>query len=217
VVNESLLVVSAAAVPLMTAFLGDHRPWPKQRPFAIQVIMALLLLDLGITLLHMVSHRIGWLWRLHAVHHSVDRMYGFNGLMKHPLHQALETGAGALPLVLLGVPQNVAAAAAFCVALQLLLQHSNADYRVGPLRYLLAFNEGHRFHHLRYPGMGDVNFGLFTLIWDHLFGTFSFDANRRFTSTDIGIEAWPNYPRKYWPQLRQPFLGKKGDETMSAR
>jgi sterol desaturase/sphingolipid hydroxylase (fatty acid hydroxylase superfamily) len=209
-VNETLLLLSAAAVPAMTAFLGDHRPWPRHWPFALQVLIALLSLDLGITLLHMVSHRIGWLWRFHAVHHSVERLYSFNGLMKHPVHQALETAAGSLPLVLLGVPRNVAAAAAFCVALALLLQHSNADYAVGRLGRVFVFNAGHRFHHLRRPGEGDVNFGLFTLVWDRLLGTFSFDPDRRFTTADIGIAAWPNYPRRYWAQLRQPFAGTAG-------
>lgn len=205
-VNESLLVMSVFAIPALTFLLGDHAPWPRHANFALQVLMALLLLDLGITVLHVVSHRVGWLWRLHAVHHSVTRMYGFNGLMKHPLHQLLETGAGALPLVLLGVPRSVAAAAGLFVAVQLLLQHSNATYRVGPLKYLFSFNEGHRFHHLRWAGVGDVNFGLFTLVWDHLLGTFSYDPERRFTSADIGIDAWPNYPSRYVPQLRQPFV-----------
>lgn len=209
-INEALLTSSALAVPAMTAFLGDHRPWPRHWPFAVQVVVALASLDLGITLLHVASHRVGWLWRFHAVHHSVERLYSFNGLMKHPVHQALETAAGALPLLLLGVPRDVAAAAAFCVALMLLLQHSNADYAVGRLGRVFAFNAGHRFHHLRQPGEGDVNFGLFSLVWDRLLGTFAYDPRRRFTTADLGIAAWPNYPRRYWPQLRQPFAGAAG-------
>ena len=209
-VNESLLVLSVLAIPALTVVLGDHAPWPRHWNFAVQVVIALLFLDFGITVLHMVSHRVGWLWRLHAVHHSVKRMYGFNGLMKHPLHQVLETAAGAMPLVLLGVPRDVAATAGLFVAVQLLLQHSNARYRVGPLRYLLSFNEGHRFHHLQRAGEGDVNFGLFTLLWDHLLGTFGYDPERTFASTDIGIEDWPNYPNRYLPQLRQPFRGAEG-------
>lgn len=38
----------------------------------------------------------------------------------------------------LGIPSPVAAAVVFVVALQLLIQHSNADYRTGPFKYLLA-------------------------------------------------------------------------------
>lgn len=38
--------------------------------------------DLGITLTHYASHKIGVPWRFHAVHHSVTRCYGRNGLTK---------------------------------------------------------------------------------------------------------------------------------------
>ncbi|MET9835534.1 hypothetical protein ABZ078_41060 [Streptomyces sp. NPDC006385] len=85
----------------------------------------------------------------------------------------------------------VAAALALAVAVQLLLQHSNADYRVGALRYVPSLNEGHRSHHLKRGGVGDVNFGLFTLVWDRLLGTYSFDPDRRFSTDDLGIAANP--------------------------
>ncbi|MFF5204661.1 sterol desaturase family protein [Streptosporangium sp. NPDC000396] len=124
---------------------------------------------------------------------------------KHPLHQTLETSAGFAPLLLAGLPTDVATAAAVAAAVQLLLQHSNADYRIGALKYVLALNEGHRFHHLKWAGIGDVNFGLFTLIWDHLLGTFSYDPARRFTSDDLGMAAKPHYPTAYLAQLAEPF------------
>ena len=102
--------------------------------FLGQLIIAILIADFGITTVHLVSHRVGWMWRLHAVHHSIRRSYGLNGLMKHPLHQSLETIGGVAPLLLLGMPVHVAASLAGCVAIQLLMQHSNVAYRVGPLR-----------------------------------------------------------------------------------
>ncbi|WP_232508426.1 sterol desaturase family protein [Qipengyuania flava] len=92
--------------------------------------MAIVLLDVGITLAHFASHRVSFLWRFHAVHHSVRRMYGFNGLLKHPVHQFIEVTAGALPWLLLGIPLDVAAVASFAVLIQLQLQHSNVDMRV---------------------------------------------------------------------------------------
>lgn len=170
-------------------------------PFALQVLAAVLIADLGITLTHYANHKISLLWRFHAVHRSTKRFYGFNGLMKHPLHQALEMSAGVAPLILIGLPVDVASA----LAVQLLLQHSNADYRIGALKYVLALNEGHRFHHLKWAGVGDVNFGLFTRAWDHLLGTFSYDPARRFTSEQLGMAAKPDYPTAYLAQLAEPF------------
>ncbi len=204
-VNESFILVSVAAIPLLAAVTPFHHLWPGTWPFVAQLLIAVLVADFGITTIHLASHKIGWLWRLHAVHHSVRRFYGLNGLMKHPLHQAAEMLGGVLPLIIMGVPVQVASALAVCVAVQLLLQHANVDYRVGPLRSLLALNEGHRFHHLKWAGVGDVNFGLFTLLWDHLYRTYSFDPQRRFTTEDLGMAAKPHYPTGYFSQLAEPF------------
>ncbi|MCD2127228.1 sterol desaturase family protein [Rhodococcus ruber] len=212
-VNETLILVSVAAIPLLAAIVPAPGIWPRSWPFLLQVIVAILVADLGITIVHLASHKIGALWRFHAVHHSVTRFYGLNGLMKHPLHQTIEMAAGVAPLILIGLPVDVASALALAVAIQLLLQHSNADYRVGPAKYLLALNEGHRFHHLKWAGIGDVNFGLFTLIWDHLLRTFSYDPNRRFASEHLGMAAKPNFPKGYVDQLVYPFMASGGCDT----
>jgi sterol desaturase/sphingolipid hydroxylase (fatty acid hydroxylase superfamily) len=204
-VNETSFLLIVLVIPAVSVVSPFHQWWPSAWPFVLQVLFAVVVADFGITLVHMASHRVGWLWRLHAVHHSIKRFYGFNGLMKHPLHGGIELAAGTVPLLVLGLPMPVAQALAVCIAVQLLLQHSNADYRVGRLRYLLALNEGHRFHHLKWAGVGDVNFGLFTLIWDHALRTFSFDRHRRFRSDDLGMAAKPNYPVHYVGQLAEPF------------
>jgi sterol desaturase/sphingolipid hydroxylase (fatty acid hydroxylase superfamily) len=204
-VNETLILTSVAAIPLLAAIVPAPEVWPRSWPFVLQVLAAILVADLGITVVHLASHKVGALWRFHAVHHSITRFYGLNGLMKHPLHQTVEMTAGVAPLILIGLPVDVASALALAVAIQLLLQHSNTDYRIGPAKYVLALNEGHRFHHLKWAGIGDVNFGLFTLIWDHVMRTYSYDPTRRFDSTQLGIAAKPHYPTRYLEQLIYPF------------
>jgi sterol desaturase/sphingolipid hydroxylase (fatty acid hydroxylase superfamily) len=207
-VNETSALLAVLALPALASVFTVADVWPHDLPFVVQVLATILVFDFGITIAHWLSHRWGPLWRLHAVHHSVKRAYGLNGLMKHPLHQAVELSFGIAPLLLIGIPEQVAWALAFAVAIQLLMQHSNADYRVGPLRYILALNEGHRFHHLKWAGIGDVNFGLFTLIYDHLLlRTFSYDPDKVFTSDDLGIAKQPNFPTDYLAQLAEPFRG----------
>lgn len=204
-VNEAANLGAIAALPLAAASMPSLGLWPRAWPFWLQVAGAVLVLDAGITLAHYLSHRAELLWRFHAVHHSVRRMYGFNGLMKHPLHQAIEMAAGSTPLLALGLPHDVALALVLCTGLQLLLQHSNADIRVGPLVRVWATNEVHRFHHVARAGEGDVNFGLFTTLWDHLLGTFRFDPERRFRAGELGIADRPDYPSAYLAQLAEPF------------
>lgn len=205
-VNETLALGAVLALPALASVATVVNLWPHRLPFVAQVLGTVLVFDFGITIAHWLSHRWGPLWRLHAVHHSVKRAYGLNGLMKHPLHQAVELSFGIAPLLLIGIPERVAWALAFAAAIQLLMQHSNADYRVGPLRAWLSLNEGHRFHHLKWGGVGDVNFGLFTLLYDRLLlNTFSYDPARRFTSDDLGIGKEPNFPSGYLDQLAEPF------------
>jgi sterol desaturase/sphingolipid hydroxylase (fatty acid hydroxylase superfamily) len=205
-VNESLALLAILALPALAGVFTVTDAWPHDAPFVVQVLGTILVFDFGITIAHWLSHHWGPLWRLHAVHHSVKRAYGLNGLMKHPLHQAVELTFGIAPLLVIGIPEKVAWALAFTVAIQLLMQHSNADYRVGPLRRVLSLNEGHRFHHLKWGGVGDVNFGLFTLLYDHLLlRSFSSDPARVFTSEDLGIAKEPHFPTTYLAQLVEPF------------
>ncbi|WP_370601475.1 sterol desaturase family protein [Pseudomonas nitroreducens] len=204
-VNETLNALGIAAIPLVALWLPHFGWWPSGWPLALQLLAALLIADLGITLVHYASHRSPLLWRLHAVHHSVARMYGFNGLMKHPLHQALEALGGTLPLLLLGIPVEVAALLAFAIAIQLLLQHSNVDMRIGALRHLFAWAPLHRLHHLKYGTAGDVNFALFFSFWDRLLGTALYLPDYRLAEDDLGIGDRPDYPVGYIAQLAEPF------------
>lgn len=205
IVNEASYGLSLALVPALTLLAPFPGLWPHAWPLWLQVLMAIVVADAGITLAHYLSHKVEWLWRFHAVHHSVKRLYGFNGLMKHPLHQAIETTAGATPLILAGMPLQVGVLLGFAVAIQLLLQHSNVDMRIGPLRHVLALAPVHRFHHQRDGQVGDVNFGLFTTVWDRLLGTAMYDEHRRIGRGDVGIGDRPDYPTSYVAQLVEPF------------
>lgn len=198
--NHSLLVVSLMAISSLglNQLLLDF--WPEKLNFFLQVFLAIFILDFGITMTHYFSHKSDLLWKFHELHHSLQGLYGFNGLMKHPLHQGLESMMGVLPLLLIGVPGPVLQGVTFCVSIQLLLQHSNVDYTVGPLRPFLAVAENHRFHHLKGPA-GNVNFGLFFTIWDHLLGTSYFKIDE--TVRDVGLIE--QYPQSYLKQIIEPI------------
>jgi sterol desaturase/sphingolipid hydroxylase (fatty acid hydroxylase superfamily) len=209
-VNEGLNVASVASVPLLASVVPASGLWPEQWPLALQLLLAIVVADLGITLVHYASHRSALLWRLHAVHHSVTRLYGFNGLMKHPLHQLLETLGGTFALLLLGLPQEVALLLAFSVSTQLLLQHSNVDMRMGALRHVFAWAPVHRLHHFKYGRTGDVNFALFFPLWDRLLGTALHLPGYALADDDVGIGDRPDYPTAYRAQLLEPLRSGQG-------
>lgn len=203
-VNEVSNAVSVALIPVLAAFTHGIDVWPGELPLWAQLFMAIFIADFGITFAHFISHKYKPLWKLHAVHHSVERMYGFNGLMKHPLHQAVELIAGTTPLLLIGMPIEIGALLAFAAAIQLLLQHTNVDIRVGWLIYVWAVAPGHRHHHVRAESRGDVNFGLFTMLWDHLLDTFVVDRPQP-RDGELGVAEHPDFPKHYVAQLIYPF------------
>jgi len=204
IVNESNNILSVSLIPLLTTIPIGFELWPKNWPIVLQLLFSIIVADFGITMGHYLSHKLPLLWRFHAVHHSVKRMYGFNGLMKHPVHQMFELLLGTSPLLLIGMPIEIGALLAFAVAIQLMLQHSNVDMNVGVFAYVWAVAPGHRHHHIASKIQGDVNFGLFTMIWDHLLGTFVIKRSEP-RDGELGIDGQNDYPTDYPGQLLAPF------------
>lgn len=199
------LITLFVFIVISSSVLPEWSIWPQSLPIVLQFFLAILIVDCTMTLIHYWSHRINFLWRLHAIHHGVFRLYGFNGFVRHPLHQALDIVVGTLPLVLTGMPIPVAVMLGFAIALQLIVQHSNVDYALGPTQKLLAIGPVHRLHHVNWAGEGDVNFGLFLTFWDRLLGTFRLPSERKPGAGDIGIQDCPHFPQRYARQLVVPF------------
>jgi sterol desaturase/sphingolipid hydroxylase (fatty acid hydroxylase superfamily) len=200
-------------LPLIASVVPWNGFWPRQWPLWSQLLGAIVVADIAMTSIHYVSHRVDWLWRLHSVHHGVGRLYGFNGLVRHPLHQQIDLAIGTLPLVLAGMPVDVAVLLGFAITVQLIVQHSNVDYRLGPFEHLLAIGPVHRLHHVNWAGEGDVNFGLFFTIWDRVLGTYRPATECTPRVGDIGVQDQPCYPQRYLDQLALPFMSKGPQDT----
>ncbi|MBL4799620.1 MAG: sterol desaturase family protein [Oleispira sp.] len=211
VVNETMNYSGIFLLAFIPSLALSAELWPQQWPFFLQVLFALLIFDVSSTLFHYFSHKNTFFWRFHAIHHAPKRLYGFNGIMKHPVFQLFDSVVAVGPLLLLGMPQDVAFMLVYCIFIQLLMQHSNADMKTGWLRLIFATAEVHRFHHLK-GKQGDVNFGLFLSIWDRLLGTAYYEHRTSpLADLDIGIGSEPDYPKDYLGQIQRPFKAQKLD------
>jgi sterol desaturase/sphingolipid hydroxylase (fatty acid hydroxylase superfamily) len=176
-----------------------------------QVLIAFVVADFAFMMMHYLSHRYAPLWRLHAVHHGVGRLYGLNGVIRHPLHQIIDMIVGNMPLVILGMTAPVAVVLGFLLSMTLIVQHSNVDARLGPLQKHLSIGRIHHLHHVNWGTEGDCNFGLLLTVWDRLLGTFQEMPSRPITAGDLGVDEVPNFPKGYVEQLLFPIFYKPGE------
>jgi sterol desaturase/sphingolipid hydroxylase (fatty acid hydroxylase superfamily) len=203
VVNLGLLLGAVAILGALRGQLPAATSWPHAWPIWAQVLVAGAVIDLGLYAMHRASHRRRWLWRLHAPHHSPERLYWLNGERRHPLSALLLMAPGLLLVVVLGAPAPVVSCWLSILAVHLAFQHANLDYSLGPLRALVGVAEIHRWHHKREYEDAQVNFGEFWMLWDHLFGSFH-DQRDGVRTGDVGLRE-PGFPRHYLGQLAWPF------------
>ncbi len=198
-------------IPLIVwLFPFDVGLWPTQWPLWMQLLMAFVISDFAFMMMHYISHKYAPLWRLHAVHHGVGRLYGMNGVMRHPLHQVIDMIIGSAPLVIMGMPIPVAVLLGFLISVTLIVQHSNVDARLGPLQGHLSIGRIHHLHHVNWGTAGDCNFGLLLTLWDKLLGTYQDKPPREITAKDMGVDELPNFPKSYVEQFLLPLHYKPG-------
>jgi sterol desaturase/sphingolipid hydroxylase (fatty acid hydroxylase superfamily) len=170
----ALARLDAVAVdrPLL-AGIGDRRA-----RFAAEVIVGLLLFELGGYAYHRLSHAVPALWRLHEIHHSSETMDWLASFRQHPLEIVMLTLAQNAPLVLLGVPLGAHATVLVFLKLATVYVHSNLRVPLGPLRFIVATPRFHHRHHQR--GGATANFAALFPFIDVAFGSYNDAASRRF-------------------------------------
>lgn len=206
---------SVAAFVALRSLRGEHlAPWPNQAPLPLQILLAALVVDLGLYAVHRASHGVGFLWRLHAIHHSPRRVYWVNGQRRHLLHEVIEGTPGLLVLVALGAPTIAYACAVAIVTVHLMFQHGNVDYRVGPLRHVFAVAELHRWHHQRQWREVQGNYGAILSLWDTLFGTALHKHGD--APLDVGMDDEPDLPTGWAGQQVWPFRVRRTAQDREA-
>ena len=172
-------------------------------PLAIQIPLAVVFADFAAYWVHRTFHH-GWLWKLHAVHHSSRALDWLAGARNHPLGEALQTMMGAGILLVAGFDPRVLAVTA-PLGLYAILLHANVSFGTSWVRYVIATPLFHRWHHahpdaLPFERRDGVNFAGFFPFWDLLFGTFHAPRTQ---PASFGEDA--NVPPRFVSQLVFPF------------
>lgn len=179
----------------------DSPWWPETWPLAAQVAFGLVVVEAGLYWKHRLAHEWPWLWRFHAVHHSVTRLWFFNTGRFHLVDTVTGLLIGIPVLLALGAPPPVLLMVSAVTAVVGILTHCNIEMRCGPLNYVFNTPELHRWHHSMKSDEGNRNYGENLMLFDMIFGTYI--NPRRRPPAEIGI-AHP-MPEDFIGQLKAPF------------
>jgi sterol desaturase/sphingolipid hydroxylase (fatty acid hydroxylase superfamily) len=120
---------------------------------------------------HRAQHRIGFLWRLHAVHHSDTQLNASSYARQHWSEMPIQTFLIGVPLVAAFGFTTPPALASFFVSAWNFLIHADLEIGRGAVARIVTTPLLHRLHHSRDPHHHDCNFASFFPFWDMIFGT----------------------------------------------
>jgi sterol desaturase/sphingolipid hydroxylase (fatty acid hydroxylase superfamily) len=191
----SSLVLSA------TSSWSEFRALVGGQPWALQLLEVMLLTDLAQYWFHRAFHRVPFLWRFHAVHHSARSMDWLAGARMHFFEIILLRGITSLPLLTFGFLPSVMQAYIAIVYVYSSLLHANIRGDFDRLGQLIATPRFHHWHHGLEKEAVDVNFAIHFPFLDKLFGTFHLPRGRWPQAYGVPEEV----PQGYLAQFAYPF------------
>ena len=150
--------------------------------------------------IHRLQHT-RFFWPFHSVHHSQQTLTFVTFYRFHFVEEFFANAAAIIPLLLLGAPPKVWLPISFLQWFLQAIQHSELNWRMGPLCRAIAGPVFHSIHHSPDPKYFNKNFGMAFSFWDFLFGT-AVDAPDR--CRNYGV-AGLNMPETILGQFLMPF------------
>ncbi len=215
VLNSVALRALAVLLPLLAigaALDAEAQGWGLFNridwPVWLELVLAVLILDLAIWAQHLVTHKVPLLWRFHRVHHADRDMDVTTGFRFHPV-EILASMLLKIGLVYLLGPSALAVLV-FEILLSgtALFNHANIALP-GPLdralRFVLVTPDMHRVHHSVHRAEHDSNYGFCLSLWDRLFGTYVAEPEAGHGAMTVGLEWQDETPARLTWALWLPF------------
>jgi sterol desaturase/sphingolipid hydroxylase (fatty acid hydroxylase superfamily) len=139
--------------------------------FVPQLLLCVLVADMAQYWTHRAYHEVPFLWRFHAVHHSVKTMDWLAGSRQHMFELIFTRVCVLAPLYVLGFSEAVMNAYIIVVGFQAVFNHANVHLPWGPVKYVLVTPDFHHWHHASDDEAIDKNYAAHYAFLDYLFGT----------------------------------------------
>jgi sterol desaturase/sphingolipid hydroxylase (fatty acid hydroxylase superfamily) len=178
---------------------------------ALTWIVVFLGADLSFYWFHRASHRVNFLWAIHAVHHQSEE-YNYTVALRQAWLEPAVAGVFHVPFAILGVPPAVTLVAVTLNTLYQFFTHTRLVGKLGSLELVLNTPSHHRVHHGRNPLYIDRNYAGMFIVLDRVFGTYveereepAYGVVRELRSVD---PLWANL--KGWAKLGELFGRARG-------
>lgn len=181
-----LALHAGGVIPLMTLLsvgaadlIGRYASWIELRPAAhwsawVLFPLTIIAMDGANWLAHYADHRLGLLWRFHALHHSQEELSVLTSFRNHPLMHTTGFILATVPVMVLMPTRSIAPVLITVYVCIGTLQHANIRWTFGPLGKVIVSPAYHRLHHAL--EVQNANLGVVLTIWDIITGCATFPA-----------------------------------------
>jgi len=145
-------------------------------PIWLHCLIAVMMMDLvGAYLVHVIQHKIAWMWHFHKIHHIDTAVDTTTALRHHPVESIFRVIALLLAIVVMGIPIWMVMLYQTISAFMSQFNHANIrlpKWLDNILSYVIVSPDMHKVHHSHYQPETDSNYANIFSFWDRLFGTF---------------------------------------------
>ena len=175
----------------------------------LELLLALVVLDLSIYLQHRLFHHVPVLWRLHRMHHADLDVDVTTGARFHPIEILLSLGIKFIVILALGASATSVLIFEILLNATSMFNHSNVrmpDALERVMRWLVVTPDMHRTHHSILRRETDSNFGFNFPWWDRLLRTYRAEPEAGHDKMILGIDRFRD-PKELRldRMLAQPF------------
>ena len=186
--------------------------WLPPMPLWLYAIIGLLLLDLiGAYLVHLVEHKVKFLWRFHLIHHTDTWVDTTSGNRHHPGESVIRFIFTTLGVLIVGAPMWMVFMYQTISVVSTQFTHANISLPKkldAFLSYIIVSPNMHKVHHHYKLPYTDSNYGNIFSVWDRLFGTFMYLPKEEIVyGIDTYMEAEDN--NKLNNLLKIPFKNQR--------
>jgi sterol desaturase/sphingolipid hydroxylase (fatty acid hydroxylase superfamily) len=173
-ISEAFRIALAPLLAMLTAAVSVTPLFRAESASFLHLVGVVLVLDLAFYASHRLMHRVDWLWRLHAIHHTDLALDVSTTVRHHPLEAIVIAATAFIVGALIGAtPDEIVAYGVLAFAVQL-LAHANVALprTIAVVLGAVIVTPGfHRLHHSRDPREHHANYGQVFTFWDRLLGT----------------------------------------------